>query len=88
LLGTAAAIAVAHAAADLAGKEFPAETRLCPTVTLVTTSTVSLPFSKPLVRSRETLIANLVASSMYLFLAARSEPAGKPVWRGPENYVG
>jgi hypothetical protein len=58
------AIAIAHAAAEPAGKD-------CPTTTLVTTSTVSLPFSKPLVRSRETLIGNLVASSMRFFLAAR-----------------
>jgi hypothetical protein len=72
-------VAIVHAAPDPAGRDCPVETRLCPS-TLVTTSTVSLPWTKTLVRSRETAIANLVASSMGAFLSARCEPApGAPL---------
>ena len=62
-------IAIVHAAPDPAGRDCPVETRLCPS-TLVTTSTISLPWTKTLVRSRETAVANLVASSMAAFLHA------------------
>ena len=67
-------VAIVHAAPDPAGRDCPVETRLCPS-TLVTTSAVSLPWTKTLVRSRETAIANLVAASMAAFLNARCEPA-------------
>ena len=67
-------VAIVHAAPDPAGRDCPVETRLCPS-TLVTTSTVSLPWTKTLVRSRETAIGNLVAGSMVAFLRARCEPA-------------
>jgi hypothetical protein len=70
----AMAVAIVHAAPDPAGTDCPVETRLCPS-TLVTTSTVSLPWTKTLVRSRETAIGNLVANSMFLHMAARCEPA-------------
>jgi hypothetical protein len=49
-----------------------AEQRVCPsTGTIITTSAIALPFSKPLVRTRETLVGNLVATSMLQFMAAR-----------------
>ena len=67
-------VAIVHAAPDPAGRDCPVETRLCPS-TLVTTSTVSLPWTKTLVRTRETAIGNLVAASMGGFLKARCEPA-------------
>ena len=67
-------VAIVHAAPDPAGRDCPVETRLCPS-TLVTTSTVSLPWTKALVRSRETAIGNLVAGSMVAFLRGRCEPA-------------
>jgi 5'-nucleotidase len=67
-------VAIVHAAPDPAGRDCPVETRLCPSA-LVTTSTVSLPWTKNLVRSRETAIGNLVAASMAVFLNARCEPA-------------
>ncbi len=67
-------VAIVHGALDPAGRDCPVETRLC-TSTLVTTSAVSLPWTKTLVRSRETAVANLVASSMAALLSARCEPA-------------
>ena len=67
-------VAIVHAAPDPAGRDCPVETRLCRSA-LVTTSTVSLPWTKTLVRSRETAIANVVAASMAAFLNARCEPA-------------
>ena len=54
-------VAIVHAAPDPAGRDCPVETRLCPSA-LVTTSTVSLPWTKNLVRSRETAIGNLFGS--------------------------
>ncbi len=49
-----------------------AEQRVCPSIgTIITTSAIALPFSKPLVRTRETLVGNLVATSMLQFMAAR-----------------
>jgi 2',3'-cyclic-nucleotide 2'-phosphodiesterase (5'-nucleotidase family) len=80
-------VAIVHAAPDPAGRDCPVETRLCPSA-LVTTSTVSLPWTKTLVRSRETAIANLVAASMFVHLTARCEPtpgivaAPSPALRG------
>ena len=70
----AMAVAIVHAAPDPAGRDCPVETRLCPS-TLVTTSTVSLPWTKNFVRTRETGIGNLVADSMGGFLKMRCEPA-------------
>ena len=67
-------VAIVHGALDPAGRDCPVETRLC-TSTLVTTSAVSLPWTKTLVRSRETAVANLVASSMAALLSSRCEPA-------------
>ena len=67
-------VAIVQAAPDTAGRDCPVETRLCPS-TLVTTSTVALPWTKVLVRSRETAIGNLVATSMGIFLHTRCEPA-------------
>ena len=67
-------VVIVHAAPDPAGRDCPVETRLCPS-TLVTTSAVSLPWTKTLVRSRETAIANVVAASMAALLSARCEPA-------------
>jgi 2',3'-cyclic-nucleotide 2'-phosphodiesterase (5'-nucleotidase family) len=67
-------VAIVHAAPDPTGRDCPVETRLCPS-TLVTTSAVSLPWTNTLVRSRETAIANLIATSMHIYLAARCEPA-------------
>jgi hypothetical protein len=67
-------VAIVHAAPDPAGRDCPVETRLCPS-TVVTTSTVSLPWTRLLARSRETAIGNLVAGSMGSFLSARCEPA-------------
>ena len=67
-------VAIVHAAPDPAGRDCPVETRLCPS-TLVTTSTVSLPWTKNFVRTRETAIGNLVADSMGGFLKMRCEPA-------------
>ncbi len=67
-------VAIVHVAPDPAGRDCPVETRLCPS-TLVTTSTVSLAWTKTLVRKGETAIANLVAGSMVAFLRARCEPA-------------
>jgi hypothetical protein len=75
VLRAAVTIAAVHAASDPAGTDCPVETRLCPTATLVTTSTVTLPWTKPLVRTRETAIGNFVAGSMGAFLTARCEPA-------------
>ncbi len=66
-------VAIVHAAPDPAGRDCPVETRLCPS-TFVTTSTVSLPWTKNLVRTRETAIGNLVAFSMGAFLKGRCEP--------------
>ena len=71
---TAITVAIVHAAPDPAGRDCPVETRLCPS-TLVSTSTISLPWTKTLVRSRETAIGNLVALSMGAFLKGRCEPA-------------
>ncbi len=60
---------------DSNGRECAAEQRVCPsTATSITTSVITLPFSKPLVRTRETLIGNLVATSMLQFMAARWVP--------------
>ena len=67
-------VAMVHAAPDPAGRDCPVETRLCPS-TLVTTSTVSLPWTKTLVRSRETGIGTVVTNSMGGVLSARCEPA-------------
>ena len=67
-------VAIVHAAPDPAGRDCPVETRLCPS-TLVSTSTVSLPWTKTLVRTRETAIGNLVADSMGGFLKMRCKPA-------------
>jgi hypothetical protein len=58
--------------ADSAGNKCAAsEQRFCPKTSVVTVSSVELPWSKPLVRTRETMIGNLVASSMNNFHASR-----------------
>ncbi len=53
----------------------PEETRVCPTDRptdkAITVSPVELAYSKQVMRSRETPLGNLVASSSYAFLTAR-----------------